>query len=472
MCRVSLDEAAPSRTDEFVRGASELIGGPWGAHAVRPRRRFWIPVRVLLLITVVVCAFGWLQKEPCRNPANWGNQHQYTAVCYSDVVALYDAEGLSRGQVPYADHPVEYPVLTGAMMEAAAWLAKAFPVADRTQRFFDITALMLTVCAMVMVWATFRVAGRGRGWDVAMVALAPVLLLHAFTNWDLLAVALTSLAMWAWSRNRLVAAGALLGLGVAAKLYPLLILLLVFPLLSLPARRLRPVLVPLAAAAMSWLVVDVPIWYAYPSSFGRFYSGNFHRLADWDSLFYGVQYLAGRSARPFAGLGFSVAVAGLLVILMGAVLIAVLGAPRRPRVGQVCFLVVLAFLLGNKVWSPQYALWLLPFVVLARPRWGAFLLWQAAEVWLLFTRYYFFIGIDVPGQGAPQWVFLLSVVVRDVILLALAVLVVREMYRPELDVVRRTVGGDPLAGPLETGPDPWPILGSEPGEARAWAASG
>ena len=44
--------------------------------------------------------------------------------------------------------------------------------------------------------------------------------------------------------------------------------------------------------------------------------------------------------------------------------------PRRPRprLAQLAFLVVAGFLLVNKVYSPQYVLWLLPLAVLARPR--------------------------------------------------------------------------------------------------------
>ena len=46
-----------------------------------------------------------------------------------------------------------------------------------------------------------------------------------------------------------------------------------------------------------------------------------------------------------------------------------LSAPTRPRLAQLGFLVVAAFLLTNKVWSPQYSLWLVPLAVLALPRW-------------------------------------------------------------------------------------------------------
>ena len=63
-----------------------------------------------------------------------------------------------------------------------------------------------------------------------MVALAPTLALHAFTNWDLAAAAFVGLALYSWSRRQPVWAGVWLGLGVATKLYPVLFLI---PLLAL-----------------------------------------------------------------------------------------------------------------------------------------------------------------------------------------------------------------------------------------------
>ena len=48
---------------------------------------------------------------------------------------------------------------------------------------------------------------------------------------------------------------------------------------------------------------------------------------------------------------------------------------------QLCFLIVASFILWGKVYSPQFVMWLIPLVVLATPRWRAFWIWQAVEVY-------------------------------------------------------------------------------------------
>jgi uncharacterized membrane protein len=117
------------------------------------------------------------------------------------------------------------------------------------------------------------------------------------------------------------------------------------------------------------------------------------------------------------------------------------------------FLTVLAFLLTNKVWSPQFSLWLVPLALLARPRWGPLLAWQAAEGLVLLTRFYFFVSGSAPGKGIDVAWFLSAVVLRDLALLAVAVLVVREVLHPELDVVRAGGTDDPAGGVLDGAPD-------------------
>jgi uncharacterized membrane protein len=495
---------APSRDDPLVAGATGPLGGPWGRFARGRTARWWTPVRALLCLTVLTCVLGYLAKAPCRTHP-WVDEYQYTRTCYTDVFALYYAENLGakvnaagdtvgRLSVPYRDHPVEYPAVIGGLMWVSAEVTNAVHphqpadgTDDRARTFFDITALLLALFALATTWALARLAGRPRVWDAAMFALAPTLLFHAYTNWDLAAVALATLGMWAWSRPwpgylPATVSGLLLGVGVATKLYPVLILLVLF-VLAFRARRVTHAAVCGLMAVVGFLVAYTPAWllsrsFAFPnaecpnahplSAWRWFWSLNQIRPSDWDSLWFMGEHAAGSPLdNPSCGeapklLNAGVAAATVVVIL--AVIALMLLAPRRPRVPQVGFLLVAGFLLVNKVDSPQYVLWLLPLAALARPRWRMFLIWQATEVLLLIARFYFFVGNDATiarrgPQGIPIEWFFTAVAIRDVALLVLMGLVVREILRPEEDVVRRGGVDDPAGGVLDGAPDRRDVAG-------------
>src|ERR1700710_2187297 len=112
--------SAPSLDDETIGRASGVAGGPLGRYA-RYSHSWWTPIRVLLAIAAFTMLLGYGEKLPCAD-GNWVANKQYTHVCYSDVIPLWSAEGLDKGQVPYRDHAVEYPVLTGGFMYVSAEL--------------------------------------------------------------------------------------------------------------------------------------------------------------------------------------------------------------------------------------------------------------------------------------------------------------------------------------------------------------
>jgi uncharacterized membrane protein len=472
---------APSRDDPLVAGATGPVGGRWGRFA-HGHSVWWLtPLRILLCLTVLTCVLGYLAKAPCRTHP-WSHEYQYTRTCYTDVFALYYAEELGS-KVPYRDHPVEYPAVIGGLMWVSAEFTNAVhpnqpgdgtDTRDRT--FFDVTALMLAAFALATTWALAKLAGRPRVWDAAMFALAPTLFFHAYTNWDLAAVALATLGMWAWSRDwsgywPAAVAGVFFGVGIATKLYPVL-LLVVIGALALRASKMEHALVCAATTAGGFVLAYLPVWllsssFAFPnadcpnkhplSAWRWFWSLNTIRVSDWDSLWFMGEHARGSPLdNPSCGeapklLNTGVAAATIVVIL--AVVALILLAPRRPRLPQVAFLVVAGFLLVNKVDSPQYVLWLLPLAVLARPRWRMFLAWQATEVVLLVARFYFFVGNDaaIAGrgpQGIPIEWFFTAVAIRDLALVVLMGFVVREIVRPEEDVVRRGGVDDPAGGVL------------------------
>jgi uncharacterized membrane protein len=473
---------APSREDPAARGVSEYIGGPVGDHAVSGKW-WWTPLRVALGLTVLFCVFGYLQKSPCLSHP-YTDEYQYTRLCYTDTYVLYTDEGLNArtnaaGQVdgttsvPYRDHPVEYPPVIGGLMWAAAEITSAVhgggadPGGTRAETFFQITALGLATMALISTWCVAQLVGRRRAWDAVMVAASPVLLMHAFTNWDLAAVALTGLGLWLWSRGSPTWAGVLLGIGIATKLYPVLVLLALV-MLCVRASRLRAAASAIGGAAVGLVAAYLPAilisrnfpfptgcQQAHPLSGWRwFLSLSQTRGADWGSVWLVLQHWIHGSplaspaqcgAAP-TGLNFLSAGAVALVVIGVAVLIAV--APRRPRVGQIAFLLVAGFVMLNKVDSPQYALWLVPLAVMARPRWASLLIWQVSEVVLGAANLYTLISLDHADQGLPMGTYLIFIGIRDVILTGLMVLVVREALDPRLDIVRRDGVDDPAGGVL------------------------
>ncbi|MQA15968.1 MAG: DUF2029 domain-containing protein [Pseudonocardiaceae bacterium] len=476
------DRVVPTWTDRPARQASRIIGGPLGRHAVIGRHRFWTPLRVVLLLAVVTLAAGWLAKSPCLQTytddagqvqLDWRDGRQYQAFCYSDTVPLYTAERLDRpglegfpyatswiddgGQVRY----MEYPVITGLFQWVNAKTAQAWTAADWLPGglpvivYFDVTAWWLALAWVVTVWALVLLCRR-RPWDAALAAISPLVAVHVFTNFDALATAAATTGLLAWARRRPVLAGVLLGVGGAAKLYPLLLL---GPILVLCVRagRLRDGLRATLAAVVTWAVVNAPIALRFPDGWREFFRLNRERGADPDSLYNVVSTLTGWPGfDPTLAPGEAPVVLNLvsgLLFVAACVAIAwvAFAAPRRPRLAQLCFLVACAFLLTNKVWSPQFSLWLVPLAVLALPRWRWLIAWMIVDAMVWFPRMAFYLGVDRDGLPV-QW-FLGAVMVRDAVVTALCVLVIREIWRPHFDAVRRAHTDDPHGGVLDGAPD-------------------
>jgi uncharacterized membrane protein len=494
--RTADDRDCPSRTDFLGAALSNVIGGPVGRHAVIGRTAVFTPVRVMFLIALVFMALGWSTKAPClqstghgtgdQRVANWENQRAYYELCYSDTVPLYTAELLNQGKFPYksswvekdaGDTPqtrydgqpavryMEYPVLTGVYQYMSMALAKtytalskliALPVVAEVVVFFDIAAFGLALAWLATIWGTAVLAGR-RVWDAALVGASPLVIFQMFTNFDALATAFAVGGLLAWARRRPVLAGVLIGLGVAAKLYPVLLL---GPLLVLGIRtgRLAELARTAAATVATWLVVNLPVMLLFTRGWSEFFRLNARRGDDMDSLYNVVRSFTGwRGFDP--DLGFwqppqmlNAVVLVLFLLCCAAIGYIALAAPRRPRVAQLAFLVVAAFLLTNKVWSPQFSLWLVPLAVLALPHRRILLAWMTIDAVVWVPRMYYL--YSSPDRGLPEQWFTAAVLMRDIAVLVLCALVIRQIYRPEEDLVRW--GGrvdDPAGGVFDRAGD-------------------
>jgi hypothetical protein len=113
---------------------------------------------------------------------------------------------------------------------------------------------------------------------------------------------------------------------------------------------------------------------------------------------------------------------GLLLVLK------TLREPGFPR-WTLGFPLIACFLLCNKVYSPQYSLWLLPWFALVMPSWWAFAAFEVADVAVFVTRFREFFPVYL-GEGgtftSQELSFELAVLARTAILVWCLVIWLRE----------------------------------------------
>jgi uncharacterized membrane protein len=375
---------------------------------------------VLLLVTGVMVIAGYLLKAQCQR--DYGADRD-RLLCSNDIQYLYDARGLSEKRFPYVEGELvdgrltggvlEYPVLTGL----AAWVPSL--VVDDAADYLTATALTLAPFAFLTAW----MLGRMARWRALVWAAGPPLVWYSFHNWDHLVVAATVCAFYAWWRGHPLAAAALLAVGASLKLWPgFFLAALVLWLL----RRGRPRDAVLATGAFTavFAAVNLPFVLVNADGWWAPYAFQEQRGADVTSnsiWFWGLPELTTEQLNDL--IPVLLALAWTAALAYGWWLSR--GGRDYPWV-QVSAAVLCAFLLLNKAHSPQFALWLLPFFVLLRVRWGwwaTYLVLDAVLYVGLFRWYYGFTqGVDF---GVPKQMVVIGVWGRAAMLVLLFVVFLR-----------------------------------------------
>ena len=431
-------------------------------------------MRVVLLLTALTFALGMVQKVQCYQTSWQDGEVRYSSMCYSDLPYLYTGRGFAELSWPYSDDAqtrdryevMEYPVGIAYWAYGTAWVTHwvagspdleprysqpadtlaADPDILREMRIFVIVNA-LGLALLTLATSAFLVGvNPGRPWDAAGFALAPPLALSGIVNWDMIAVVLVAGALWAWSRDRSLLTGILIGLGTATKLYPLFLLggILV---ICLRQRRWVSLTNTVAAAVVAWGVVQLPALVSGVGELGGlaqwkvFWSFNAGRSADLGSVWLVVTQATNIAITAHTINLWSWA---FFVLWCAGVLVLGLGAPRTPRFAQLGFLIVTGFLLVNKVYSPQYVLWLLPLAVLARPRWRDLLVWFAGEVFYFASVWWYLDGRLTPAGGGDAGFYWMAILLRVLAELYLVAVVVRDIRRPWRDPVPREVDDVPV----------------------------
>lgn len=461
----------PAHTEPLARGFVDFLGGPMGRHSEIGRARHWTPLRVLTLVSFIWLALGFLTKANCLQGVrgadgvaglDWSGNRQYVSACYNDILPLYNGRGLNEGGNPYAyswvegdlTRYMEYPVLAGLFQGAMGWLTRVtYPVVEliplaivESAWYFSLTALVFSAFWVLTIRMACDLAGN-RIWDVWLIAASPLLITHAFTNWDIPSIFAVVASLWLVQRGHPTWAGVAIGLGTAFKMWPLY-LLGAFLILAIRSRVWVPYLKMLVAAAVSWLVVNLPIMIAYPQAWAEFTRLNSERGWEWTTIYAVIARATGWSGFDEGG-GEPVILNAVTFALFAGACLAIfvfaLMVTRRPRVAELVFLIVAAFLLVNKVWSPQYSLWLVIPAVLALPRWRLLLSWMIVDMMVWPVLMWHMHGAE--NNGLPGEFLNFVVLLRDGFIVVIIVLVVRQMLGLSVDKVKAAHQGlDPLAG--------------------------
>jgi Glycosyltransferase family 87 len=346
-------------------------------------------------------------------------------------IPIYEQYGdaMVDGQVPYRDFEVEYPPLA-----LPVFLIPALGERDYREQF----EWLMAFCGCLMI-AFSVLAARAIGLEyraLLVVALAPLLLGSVMlTRFDLWPAALTAGALAALLSDRLRLGHVVLGAAIAAKLYPGVLLPLAVAY-AWRRRGRREALVCLACCVVVVVVAYLPFLAVAPvetvESIGRQLSRPLQIESLGASLLLAAHQLFDIEIEMHSSHGSQNLVgdaANVIAVLLSVVQVAVLvwlwvrfargpASPRRLATHAAAVLV--AFVALGKVLSPQFLIWLLPVVPLAR-RFGANALLAAAlvltQLWFPF-RYW---DLVREFDALTSWL----VVARDLVLVALLVVVAK-----------------------------------------------
>ncbi len=270
-------------------------------------------------------------------------------LAYSDVVKLYQTRYLFMHLMPYIHNLIEYPVVTGVFMSLMA------EVGHSLTSYFFATLIVFWMIAVLVYFLLERLVPQ----QAIFFAVLPLLLVYGLLNWDLLGIGLMVVGWYLYQREHFTASAVFFALGVFAKLFPIFFLPFIAAELwrKRQTRTLTRMVVSFCATA---LVINVP-----------FALGN---LKNWSYFFtYNATRSLGADIYSNAWVhGVSISAADLfsLAMVVLAVLYLMWRVYRGQRVVDATAFTFVVFFFFNKVYSPQYTLWVFVLVILAEwPVW-------------------------------------------------------------------------------------------------------
>ena len=319
---------------------------------------------MLLILAILAAALSFAKFSHCQK-SDWRSPDNYIHACYTDIAPLYFGRALDKDTWAFAsgDQSVEYPVLMGVAMYLTA-----LPV-NNVQDYYFLNIFLLALLFIASVFVLQRIGGYG-----FYFALAPAVLGSLYINWDLWAIPTMLLAIYWFDRKRFDYSAIALGISVATKFFPVLLLI---PIIIIFIKSEKSPIRYLSYFAGTWLVINLPVAVTTPTGWWHFYKFNMERGPDWGSIWNIAQIFGGGyGSANFLSLIGTLAIFAWIILFL-------FGLREAPRLAEVAFIVFAAALILSKVYSPQYVIWLTALAVIALNSRGMLILfwvWQVAEL--------------------------------------------------------------------------------------------
>ena len=335
---------------------------------------------------------------------NWTGVGVDVHECYSDLPALFDARGLVDHLWPYssATNSVEYQPLTGLVMWATALITTHGSNADKYYYLINIALLALLFIGSVLLVSKMN----PKKWY--LLPVLPAVIASMYINWDLWAVITALLSIYLFDRGKYEWSAAALAISIATKFFPI-VLLIPIALILFRRREIRLAIKYFVITGLLWLLINLPFMISTPTGWWRFFKMNSSRPADLGSIWQALDIF--NISVPHLNTTWM----GLFALLSLVVFGYLYRASITPSLAQIAFIFVAIFTALNKVYSPQYILWLAPLAVIAlvnnRDR-AAFWIWQGAEAFYHFAIWEYLGGYAGAKFALPPRWYAGAIVIR------------------------------------------------------------
>lgn len=308
------------------------------------------------------------------------------------------AKDILAGNVPYRDFTSEYPPLALLIFYLPALIVDSNPA------YGLLFAGEMLLLDLAIVWFLADIASYVRLPVTRTLAIYTLLLLAVSpimaVRFDLLPAALVVAALWAFIKGKNVLAWAIVALGVTAKIYPIIIAP-VFGLYLLRNRQFRTLAKGVAAFSLTMLACNLPFFLMNPEGFMGIITYHGERgiqcESTWASAILVYHILGGPPVMGVFDFGswnllspladslapIALPVTALLLLAIYGLFVWLLWKRTPPTrynakgidVDAARFIIAYAtvsiavFMAGNKVFSPQFLIWLFPTVPLLNPKW-------------------------------------------------------------------------------------------------------